>query len=158
MKLSATRLFRGISEEEIESLMKCLQAKKQKYKKGEVIIAEGSITEHIGFVLSGMAMMSHGDIWGNTSILGNVAPGSVFAEVYACIPGQPMLITVSASEDTEVLFLNVNRVLTVCTNACPFHARLAQNLLTVCAYKAMQLSQKILYMSSKSIRSRLMGR
>ncbi|HIV17567.1 MAG TPA: Crp/Fnr family transcriptional regulator [Candidatus Alectryocaccobium stercorigallinarum] len=156
MKLSATRLFRGISEEEIESLMKCLQAKKQKYKKGETIIAEGSITEHIGFVLSGMAMMSHGDIWGNTSILGNVAPGSVFAEVYACIPGQPMLITVSASEDTEVLFLNVNRVLTVCTNACPFHARLAQNLLTVCAYKAMQLSQKILYMSSKSIRSRLM--
>ena len=43
MKLSATRLFRGISEEEIESRKKSLQAKKQKYKKGEVIIAEGSI-------------------------------------------------------------------------------------------------------------------
>ena len=42
------------------------------------------------------------DIWGNTGILGSVAPGSVFAEVYACIPGQPMLVTVSAVEDTSV--------------------------------------------------------
>ena len=76
-------------------------------RQGEVILSEGSITENIGIVLSGMAMISCNDIWGNTSILGNVAPGSVFAEVYACIPGQPMLVTVSAAEDTSVLFMNV---------------------------------------------------
>ena len=128
---------------------------KSNYKKGEVILSEGSITENIGIVLSGMAMISCNDIWGNTSILGNVAPGSVFAEVYACIPGQPMLVTVSAAEDTSVLFMNVGRVLTACTNACPFHTNLARNLLTVCAYKSLQLSQKILHTGSKSIRGRL---
>ena len=107
--------------------------------------------------MSGMAMISCNDIWGNTSILGNVAPGSVFAEVYACIPGQPMLVTVSAAEDTSVLFMNVGRVLTACTNACPFHTNLARNLLTVCAHKSLQLSQKILHTGSKSIRGRLMS-
>ena len=78
-------------------------------------------------------------------------------EVYACIPGQPMLVTVSAVEDTSVLFMNVGRVLTTCTNACPFHTNLARNLLTVCAHKSLQLSQRILHTSSKSIRGRLMS-
>lgn len=157
MNLSDTRLFSGLKEEDIPSLLKCLHATEHNYKKGEVILSEGSTTEHIGIVLSGMAMISCSDVWGNNSILGNVVPGSVFAEVYACIPGQPMLVTVSAAEDTVILFLNVGRVLTTCTNACPFHARLARNLLTVCAHRSLLLSQRILHTSSKSIRGRLMS-
>ena len=157
MNLSNTQLFRGLDEAEITSLLSCLNAAERRFQKGEVILSEGSITENIGIVLSGMAVISCSDIWGNTSILGHVAPGSVFAEVYACIPGQPMLVTVSAVEDTSVLFMNVGRVLAACTNACPFHARLVQNLLTVCAHKSLQLSQRIQHTSSKFIRGRLMS-
>ena len=98
MKLSDMQLFRGLEEDDISSLLSCLNSVKRNYKKGEVILSEGSIIENIGIVLSGMAMISCNEIWGNTSILGSVAPGSVFAEVYACIPGQPLLITVSAAE------------------------------------------------------------
>ncbi|MFR1833550.1 MAG: Crp/Fnr family transcriptional regulator [Lachnospiraceae bacterium] len=157
MKLSNTQMFRGLGEEEITSLLGCLNAGKRSYKKGEIILSEGSITENVGIVLSGMAMITCSDIWGNASLLGEVSPGSVFAEVYACIPGQPMLVTVAAVEDTSVLFMNVGRVLTACTNACPFHARLAQNLLTICAHKSLRLSQRIQHTSSKSIRGRLMS-
>ena len=157
MNLTHTQLFRGLKESEIASLLSCLNAVERNFRKGEVILSEGSVTENIGIVLSGMAMISCGDIWGNTSILGNAAPGSVFGEVYACIPGQPMLVTVCAAEDTSVLFLNVGRVLAACTNACSFHARLIRNLLTVCAHKSLQLSQRILHTSSKSIRGRLMS-
>lgn len=157
MNLFNTQLFDGLKEDEITSLLGCLDAEKRSYKKGEVILSEGSITKNIGIVLSGMAMISCCDIWGNNSILGNAAPGSIFAEVYACIPEQPLLVTVSAAEDTSVLFMNVGRILTTCTNACPFHARLARNLLNVCAYKSLQLSQRIQHTSSKSIRGRLMS-
>ena len=150
-------IFQGIEEPEIASLLQCLQATERTYQKGETILSEGSITENMGIVLSGMALISCGDIWGNTSVLGHVTPGSVFAEVYACIPGEPLLITVSAAEDTTVLFMNVGRILSTCTNACPFHTRLARNLLTVCAHKSLQLSQRILHTSSKSIRGRLMS-
>ena len=157
MNLSNTQLFRGLEETEITALLHCLNAAERSYKKGQVILSEGSITENIGVVLYGRAMISCSDIWGNSSVLGNVAPGSVFAEVYACIPGQPMLVTVSAAEDTSVLFMNVGRVLTTCTNSCVFHTKLVQNLLTVCAYKSLQLSQRIQHTSSKSIRGRLMS-
>ena len=157
MNLINSQLFRGLDEAEITSLLGCLNAVERSFQKGEVILSEGSITENIGIVLSGMAVISCNDIWGNTSILGNVAPGSIFAEVYACIPGQPMLVTVSAVEDTSVLFMNVGRVLATCTNACPFHTRLVRNLLTVCAHKSLQLSQRIQHTSSKFIRGRLMS-
>ncbi len=157
MNLSNTQLFYGLKEDEITSLLGCLKTEKCSYKKGEVILSEGSITDNIGIVLSGMAMISCCDIWGNNSILGNAAPGAIFAEVYACIPGQPLLVTVSAAEDTSILFMNVGCILTTCTNACPFHARLARNLLNVCAHKSLQLSQRIQHTSSKSVRGRLMS-
>ena len=48
-------------------------------------------------------------------------------------------------------------MLTTCTNACPFHAKLIQNLLTVCAAKNLQLSQRILHTTPKGIRARLMS-
>lgn len=86
MNLSNTQLFRGLETTEITSLLNCLNTTEHSYKKGEVILSEGSITENIGIVLSGMVMISCNDIWGNSSVLGNVAPGSVFGEVYACIP------------------------------------------------------------------------
>ena len=38
MKLSDTQLFRGLGEDEITSLLSCLNAVKRSYKKGEVIL------------------------------------------------------------------------------------------------------------------------
>ena len=157
MNLVEAELFSGLSDEEITTLLQCLKAVRRSYKKGEVILAEGSVTENIGVVLSGRLIIYGTDAWGNTSVFGSIAPGAVFAEVYACIPGQPLLVTAAAGEDSEILFINAGSVLTSCSNACPFHARLARNLLTVCAHKSLRLSQRILHTSPKSIRGRLMS-
>ncbi len=157
MLLSTTQLFRGIQEDDIALLLRCLNTKQRQYKKGEIIFTEGTVTEYIGLVLSGRVLLSYNDIWGNTSILGNVSPGAVFGEVYACIPGQPLLITVSAAEDTSVLFINASRIAATCPKACSFHAKLTANLITVCAHKTIQLSQRIIHTSSKSIRGRLLS-
>ena len=66
MNLSNTQLFRGLEEHEITSLLSCLNTVTRSYKKGEIILSEGMITENIGVVLSGMVLISYGDIWGNT--------------------------------------------------------------------------------------------
>lgn len=155
MNLSDTQLFHGIGERELVPLLECLNARKRSFQKDETILAEGSATEHLGVVLDGLAMIAYCDAWGNTSILGNIAPGATFAEAYACIPGQPLLVTVFAAEDTTVMFLNVRRAAAGCANACPCHAKLTQNLLSVCAGKNLLLSQKIQHTSSKTIRGRL---
>ena len=157
INLTNTQLFRGIDSSDISPLLSCLGAIERKFKKGDIILAEGEPTDQMGVVLSGMALIEHCDVWGNRILLGNAAPGAVFAESYACIPGEPLQISVVASEDTSVLFLNVGKVLTTCTNSCEFHTKLVRNLLTVCAGKSLDLSRRILHSTSKSIRGRLMS-
>ena len=157
MKSSDIPLFQGIGEQETASLLDCLNAQKRSYRKGAVILSEGKATEHVGIVLDGMAMISYDDVWGNTSILGSISPGSTFAEAYACMPGQPLSVSVVAAEDTTVLFLNIRHITASCAGACPFHARLIRNLLSVCAEKNLQLSKRIQHTSSKTIRGRLMS-
>lgn len=150
-------LFSGISRDEITSLLTCLTATPKHFQKGEIILSEGTPTDRIGIVQSGMAVISCCDVWGNHNILGNALSGDLFAEAYACIPNEPLQISVTAAEHTTVLFINVKKLLCPCTNACAFHAKLIQNLLTICAEKNLQLARRMLHISPKSIRSRLLS-
>lgn len=155
MDLTQTSLFSGISQADLSNLLSCLAAVERRYSKGAVILAEGEPTQWMGLVLEGRAIISCADVWGKSSILGFAEPGAVFGEAYACVPGEALLISVCAAEETRVLFLNVGKLLTVCGNACPFHARLIRNLLTISAGKNLQLSRRIFHTTPKSIRGRL---
>lgn len=155
--LPETPLFAGIDEAGRRALLDCLGAVTAEYRKGEPILEEGSVTERLGLVLSGMALISHGDAWGRESVLGHAGPGAVFAEVYACTPGERLLIRVTAAEDTRVLFLQAGRLLTPCGRGCEYHSRLLRNLLSVCAGKSLELSRKILHTGARTIRGRLMS-
>lgn len=155
--LSNTKLFYGTTEKETEAMLKCLGSYTRQYEKGETIYREGQRIECMGLVLSGSVNIESNDIWGNRSILGHVEEGEIFGETYACIPGEPLMINVSACERAEILFLNVSRLLTTCPNSCGHHNRLIQNLLQISAQKNLGLSRRILHTSSKSIRGRLLS-
>lgn len=157
INLANTQLFRGIKPSDVHDMLGCLIAKERAYKKGEIIFPEGSPTEYIGVVLSGRVMVELGDVWGNNSVLSGIGPGGVFAEAYACVPGEPLMVNVTAAEDTEALLLNIGRVLEPCSRVCPHHMRLVRNLLTLCAEKNLQLSRRVLHTGPKSIRKRLLS-
>ena len=131
INLANTRLFRGMEPSDIEEILGCLHAKEHAFQKGEIIFPEGVATEQIGVVLSGRVIIEMGDVWGNNSVLSSIGPGGVFAEAYACVPGEPLMVNVTAAEDTRALLLNIRRVLEPCANVCPRHVRLVRNLLTL---------------------------
>ena len=155
--LSSTELFQNIAPEDLSRLLSCLDVRKKHYEKGEILFLEGAPTSQLGIVLSGRIIIEMGDAWGGRSILGTVRPGGTFAEAYACVPGEPLLVTVSAAEDTTVMLVNAGRVLTICPNGCEFHGILIQNLLTLCARKNLQLSRRMQHTAQKTIRGRLMS-
>ena len=156
-KLSKTVLFQGATPEETEQMLSCLKAGKRKYKKEEMIYRVGEVVSCIGIVLSGSVLIENDDIWGNRSVLERAGEGEIFAETYASIPDQKMLVNVIAAEDTEILFLNVGKMLHLCSNSCIFHNELIKNLLQVSAQKNLALSRRIFNTSSKSIRGRLLS-
>ena len=157
INLANTLLFRGMEPSDINEMLGCLLAKERTDKKGEIIFPEGSPTEQIGVVLTGRVVIELGDVWGNNSVLSSIGPGGVFAEAYACVPGEPLMVNVTAAEDTEALLLNIKRVLEPCSKVCPYHVRLVRNLLALCAGKNLQLSRRVLHTGPKSIRKRLLS-
>ena len=155
--LQSTLLFQGSSTEEIDAMLKCLGTKEQSFSRGTVILHAGDTVRSIGLVLAGRVQIENDDLWGNKSVLDSVGPGQVFAETYACIPGEPMMVSAVAAENCDILFLNASRVLTSCPSACSHHSRLVQNLLLLSARKNLNLSRRIFHTSPKSIRGRLLS-
>ena len=155
--LKNTPLFHGINESEISGLLHCLGARKRKFKKDEIIYRSGSSVSEIGLVESGSVNIVVSFYWGNSHIFGHVEKGQVFAENYAAIPGKELLCDVVACEDTEVLFLSMRNMLTICQKGCSFHTRIIQNMLRIAAQKNLNLSLRMMHTASKSLRERLLS-
>ena len=155
--LTSTPLFCGMSPQEVEQMLSCLAAVTRTYHKGETVFRAGECVCTAGLVLRGSVTVESDDFWGNRSILSRAAPGDLFGEAYACLPEQPLLVSVVAAENCEILLLDVARALHVCSNACAHHSRIVQNLLALCAEKNLQLSQRMLHTAPKTIRARLLS-
>ena len=150
-------LFSGMEPKDVESVLSCLSARKRIYEKGSVILSSGSQVRSLGLVVSGRAEIVRDDYWGNRQVIGTVGPGELFGEAYACIQGEPLMVSVLASERCEILFLEIQRVFTVCSPACGYHSRLIRNLLTIMARKNLMLTRKIDHMSQRTIREKVMA-
>ena len=155
--LANTALFRGTSSLEAEAMLNCLSAMERGYAKGEQIYHSGDYVTDLGMVLSGSILIQTDDLWGNTTVLDKIGPGQIFAETYACVPGEPLMVDVVAAEESQVLFLNVERVLQICPHTCAHHSKLIRNLLLLSAQKNLNLSRKIFHTASKTIRGRLLS-
>lgn len=152
-----SQLFSGVSEEELRKMLVCLGAVQKSFQKGEFIFRAGDTTESLGLLLEGTAFIVQDDFWGNRNIHSAVAPGQTFAETFACAPGTAMTVCVLAESGCEVLFLNVKRILTVCSAACSHHSRIIRNLLSDLAQKNLAYNEKLTHLSQRTTRSRLLS-
>lgn len=157
MQLPKSLLFEGISREDVDSMMKCLTAKRRNYKKDEFIFHSGDCVDQIGMVVEGKVHIIKEDFWGNRMILGEAVPGELFGEVYVCAKAERLEVSVAAKADTEVLFLDLGKVLTLCPNGCKFHSKMIQNLLCSIASRTLAMTRKMEHMSKKSLRGKILS-
>ncbi len=67
INLGNTPLFRGMTPPDIEEMLCCLRAAERTYKKGAVILPEGTPTEQLGVVLSGRVIIEMGTCGATTA-------------------------------------------------------------------------------------------
>lgn len=156
-KLPSSPLFAGVEAHDLESMMQCLSAKERDYKKNEFIFHTGDSIHHIGMVLEGTVHMMKEDVWGNVMILGEARSGDLFGEVYACAGVEHLEVSAVAKTDTKVLFLDIQKVLTVCSNGCEFHTKIIRNLLTSIATRTLAMTRKVEHMSQRSLRDKVLS-
>lgn len=155
--LMNTPLFDGISVDEAKHILDCIGSHKKTFKKGETIFSAGSVINEIGLVLSGSVNIVVNFFWGESQIFAHVESGDVFGENYAAIPNKELICDVTAAEDSEILFLNIQALLKTCERVCSFHHRIIQNMLCISAQKNLALSTRMMHIAPKSIRSRLLS-
>lgn len=155
--LSVSPLFAGISEEELGSLLQCLDAKIVDVSRGDPVFLEGDAAGFIGIVLEGSVQIVQEDYFGNRSVMHHSQPGDIFAEAFSFTELDTMPVSGYAIKTSRVMLLACRRMMTVCSNACGFHNRLVKNLLQLVSRKNLILNEKIRYMSQKTTREKLMA-
>ncbi len=154
--LSHSLLFRGMGAAELSDCLKALDAKKRRYDKGNFILHAGDRTELMGLVLSGSVNVQSNDVWGDCTILSHVGAGQFFAETYAILPDEIMLVDVQANEDSVILFLRVGAILDDRPRAS-WKDKLIRNLLIISSQKNLVLSRRSFHTSPKSARGRILS-
>ncbi len=148
-------LFQGIDFKDFERVLNCLFAKTAAYNKDDVILLSGDTVDYVGLIIYGGVQIISEDMDGHITILTALGTAELFGEVFACAEITQSPVTVLATEDTEVLLMDYKKIITSCTAACPFHARLIENMLKLIARKNLMLNQKLEILSKRTTREKL---
>lgn len=138
-------------------MLGCLRFEERHYAKDALIYRAGDLVTRFGMVLRGAVSIEKIDAWGSRTILDKIHPGHLFAETYACVPDAPLMVDVVAAEETDVLLIDISRLLHTCQSSCEHHSRLIRNLLYIAAQKNLRLSRRSFYTATRSLRGRLLS-
>jgi len=147
-------LFKGI-DDNLEKILTCLGAVTKKYESDEILIHADSIVASIGIIIKGSALITKEDINGNRVIIANIKEGEMFGEAIAGSKTKKSPVTVITATGCEVIYIDVNRIITTCGSACPFHTQLIKNLLEIISSKNLFLNSRIDILTQRTLRDKL---
>ncbi len=150
------RLFEGIEETDLQAMLKCLNAVQKSYYQGEMIFLEGEEITSACLIVKGKVQLIKDDFEGNKVILSEMREGETFGEAYVFSGLKAIPISALSVEDTTVMYINFNRIITMCNSACTFHRKLIENTIKLIANKNIHLSGRIELLSKKTIRERIL--
>ena len=149
-------VFSGMTDKEIEKCLSELDSHEKTFRKNSYILRAGDATNLMGIVMSGSVTVESNDIWGNRTILSIVEKGQVFAETYALLPDEIMLVDVRANERCRILFLSIKNIFKKSSKES-WKDKFLKNLLMVSSRKNLHLSGRSFHTSPKSCRGRILS-
>ncbi len=150
-------LFKNVDKKQILVMLGCLEAEKKEYKKGQYIFYEGDEIDKIMILVKGSLLIQKDDYWGNRTIINIIKPGDLFLEAYLAEERIPVLNDIIASVDSEVIYFNVNKIISTCSNACIFHKAIINNFFYAISNKNRKLITRLHHISKRTTRDKLIS-
>ncbi len=154
MDISKSSLFYNISEDEQISMMHCFNTSLHSYSSGEVICFFDEDDKRIGIIESGSAKVIHSLPNGSQTILENLNEGDIFGQLFYYY-AEKENISVEASKNCQVRFIDYEHIIKRCSKACLHHSRLVHNVLCMISEKTQSICEHLEVLSRRSIRERL---
>ncbi|MCI2049843.1 MAG: Crp/Fnr family transcriptional regulator [Lachnospiraceae bacterium] len=155
--ISENPLFAKIPSEEIPALLKCLGAETREYKKGKTLFRVDTEITKLGIVLQGTVHTESTNILGDRSIISIMRPGQLVCDAYSSTSGRILLVDVVAQTDCTVLLIETQRLFRPCGNLNGYGTQLSENLIHVLAQKYVDLGCKVIHLSGRSTRRKLLS-
>ena len=149
-----TRLLRGMTNAELDTLMTCFAPRVRRYAKGELLLMAGYETREVGLVLEGSITASKPLADGSTVVISHMGPGGVFADVLAGGRSRSP-VNVAAAEPCLALYLPCEALLRPCAALHSAHLKLLQNWLETISDKYFALDRRVELLICKSLRARI---
>lgn len=143
-------IFKGISPNEINSILKSLESRKISFKKEHIIFSNLVEDDLIGIILSGKASIINYDYFGNRYIIDSLEYNDIFCKSFSYINSD---ISIIATTDCEILFLDYHELM----NNQSKYEKINYNINRLLTSKIYQLYEKIEVLSKKTIREKLLS-
>ena len=111
-------IFNGIYDEETAHLVSCMDSRRVSYPKGQLIWMTGDAVDRCGVILRGGVRTESIGYGGDRTVIASYKAGGLFGDVVMTAANSVSPLDVIATEDTEVLFLPLGKVMASCGCCC----------------------------------------
>ena len=150
------KLFDGIAPKDRKQIMECFGARTESFNEGETILSYGQGNRSVGIVLEGMVNIEKTDANGNRMIMEQVDAGEIFGEMIAFSRLAQDDFAAVTEEACIVVFFDNEKISHPCGKLCGFHLKMIDNMLAIMSQKSMKLSERVVVLSNRSIREKLL--
>lgn len=156
MEYGGLTVFQDITDGEVEAMIRCFRMRRVRFEAGGTICAYSGSGTEVGVVLRGAAELVRFDYEGIRTILERMEPGGVFGEMFTFTDSAGDALEVVSAGNSEVLFMEYDRLMGRCENACAHHSTLVRNMFHLVTEQTRRLSRRVEVLSRRSIRDKLM--
>lgn len=149
--LSQCPVFRGIGPEELESLFSDRHHFTRSYEVGEMIAFNGDICNHLMCIIEGSVKGEMVDFSGKTIKIEDIAAPRVLASAFLFGKKNTFPVNILANEKTRILYLPKYEFMKM----LQADIRILQNYLNSVSSRAQFLSDKIRFLSFRTIRGKV---
>lgn len=149
--LAKTRVFKGLTGEEIENAMKGIHYQMRSFKNDEIIAYAGDIYDHLLLLIEGSVRGEISKFDGQQVVVSEIhAPGS-FAEAFLYAGKNRLKINIKATSDVQLLSIGkdyLNRLMHK-------DIRILENYLNIISNRFVIVTEKLNFMMIKTVKGRL---
>ena len=156
MEYGGLTVFQDITDGEVEAMIRCFRMRRVRFEAGGTICAYSGSGTEVGVVLRGAAELVRFDYEGIRTILERMEPGGGFGEMFTFTDSAGDALEVVSAGNSEVLFMEYDRLMGRCENACAHHSTLVRNMFHLVTEQTRRLSRRVEVLSRRSIRDKLM--
>lgn len=154
-QLQDVKLFEGMNNEEILTVLKCLNAYVKQYTKDSYIYMDGDCFEDIGIILEGRVLVNREYQNGNVMNMNVLKKNDTFGEDIICLSNSHAPYSLIANSQVNILYIKGKKLIEPESVKCEYRSRMNLNMLKRMAQYSVYVNTRMKYISILSLKKRV---